>query len=110
MINIPAVLLTLCLIFLLLTASHDLPLFGSADTPANNELAAYYIDNAVRDTGAVNIVAAVILDYRAFDTLVESTVLFTAAMAVMAVLKKGKKTKHRKTTAKASPPQQFKEP
>jgi multicomponent Na+:H+ antiporter subunit B len=102
--NIPAVLLTVCLIALLLTASGDLPVFGSADTPANNDLAAYYTQNAVRDTGAVNIVTAVILDYRAFDTLVESTVLFTAVMAVMAVLKKGRGGKPRKNRPKTAPP------
>jgi len=34
----------------------------------------------------VNAVAAVILDYRAYDTLGEITVLFTAIAATMAVI------------------------
>lgn len=34
------------------------------------------------ETGAVNTVAGMILDYRAFDTLGESFVLFTAVCAV----------------------------
>lgn len=41
----------------------------------------------MQETGAVNIVTGMILDYRAFDTLGESTVLFTAAMVVLFLLR-----------------------
>ena len=41
-----------------------------------------------QETGAANLVASVILDYRAFDTLGEATVLFTAVMGVLAVVRK----------------------
>ena len=41
----------------------------------------------MEETGAVNIVAGMILDYRAFDTLGESNVLFTAVCAVMLLLR-----------------------
>ena len=40
----------------------------------------------MEETGAVNVVAGVILDYRAFDTLGESHVLYTAATAVFILL------------------------
>jgi len=46
-----------------------------------------YVENGLQDTGATNVVASVILDYRAYDTLGEATVLFTAVMGVMAVLR-----------------------
>ena len=46
-----------------------------------------YIEDGIEDTGAVNIVAGMILDYRAFDTLGESHVLFIAAVCVMILLK-----------------------
>jgi multisubunit Na+/H+ antiporter MnhB subunit len=46
-----------------------------------------YVENGLADTGAANLVASVILDYRAYDTLGEATVLFTAVMGVMAVLR-----------------------
>lgn len=39
-------------------------------------------------TGAMNLVAAVILDFRAYDTLGEATVLFTAVAGIIAVLRK----------------------
>lgn len=46
-----------------------------------------YVQSGLGDTGASNLVASVILDYRAYDTLGEATVLFTAVMGVMAVLR-----------------------
>ena len=41
----------------------------------------------LEETGAVNIVSGMILDYRAFDTLGESHVLFTALICVMILLR-----------------------
>ena len=71
--------------FLLMVVA-SLPEFGSPDVPAVNEVTKRYIENGLEETGAVNIVAGMILDYRAFDTLGESHVLFTAVCAVMILL------------------------
>ena len=60
---------------------------GSPDHPINHEVSARYIEKGLQETGAVNIVTGMILDYRAFDTLGESTVLFTAAMVVLFLLR-----------------------
>jgi len=46
-----------------------------------------YINEGLRQTGAANIVAAIILDYRGYDTLGEVTVLFTAVIGALAVLR-----------------------
>ncbi|MBD3277891.1 MAG: DUF4040 domain-containing protein [Candidatus Aegiribacteria sp.] len=52
----------------------------------------FYPMNALSGTGANNVVASVILDYRAYDTLGEATVLFTAVIGVLTVMRaKGKK-------------------
>jgi len=51
------------------------------------ELFGKYIEGTVRDTGAVNAITAVIMDYRAFDTLGEVTVLFVAIAAALATLR-----------------------
>ena len=51
-------------------------------------MADYYINYGANATGAVNLVAAVILDFRGYDTLGEATVLFTSAAGVVAVLRK----------------------
>jgi multicomponent Na+:H+ antiporter subunit B len=69
----------------------DLPEFGEKDNPSNNEVYDYYVENTMNDTGATNIVTGIILDYRAFDTFVEASVLFTAAITVLIVLKKDDK-------------------
>lgn len=51
------------------------------------ETASHYIKNGVQETGAVNLVAAIILDYRAYDTLGEVTVLFTAILGSLTILR-----------------------
>jgi multisubunit Na+/H+ antiporter MnhB subunit len=73
------------IITLLFTVSH-LPTFGSPDSPTNNEVSQKYLEDGVADTGATNIVAAMILDYRAFDTLGESHVLFASLGTVLILL------------------------
>lgn len=78
----------------LYTVSY-LPAFGDAANPDNNEVAARYIENGLQETGAVNIVTGMILDYRAFDTLGESHVLFVAASVVMILLRLDKNEKNK---------------
>lgn len=81
------VLICVTMIALLMYTVTTLPSFGSPDHPINNEVSARYIEKGLQETGAVNIVTGMILDYRAFDTLGESTVLFTAAMVVLFLLR-----------------------
>ncbi|MBR0082266.1 MAG: hypothetical protein IJP98_05970 [Clostridia bacterium] len=83
-----AALLGLMTVVFLLVAVFDLPPFGAAGTPTDNEVALRYVRDGMTETGAVNLVAGVILDYRAFDTLGESHVLFTALVAVLILLLK----------------------
>lgn len=47
----------------------------------------YFLEHAASDTGAANIVSSVILDYRAYDTLGEVTVLLTAILGALTVLR-----------------------
>jgi multicomponent Na+:H+ antiporter subunit B len=46
-----------------------------------------YIDKGLQDTGAANIVTSIYLDYRAYDTLGEATVLFTAVIGATVILR-----------------------
>lgn len=75
-----------CLVALVMLAA-ELPTYGSADNPANNEVVARYIELGVEETGAINVVTEILIDYRAYDTLIETTVLFTALIAVLLTLK-----------------------
>lgn len=86
-----SVLFCVFLVAMLLVAVSYLPTFGEADNPVNNEVAARYIEKGLQETGAVNIVTGMILDYRAFDTLGESHVLFIATCTVLILLRVDKK-------------------
>jgi len=67
-------------------ALASIPPFGM---PSLRMAEAYLSPNSLlQPTGAANLVAAVILDFRGYDTLGEATVLFTAVMGVLAVLRK----------------------
>ena len=85
--RIAAVLVCAGIISLLLVTAAKLPPFGDPANPVNNEVSQRYIEKGMQETGAVNIVAGMILDYRAFDTLGESNVLFIAACAVLILLR-----------------------
>lgn len=83
-------LMTFAIIGTMLWNIHYLPNFAEADQPMNNEVSERYIEKGMEETGAVNAVTAMILDYRAFDTFGESCVLYIAAVVVMAALKQQK--------------------
>ncbi|MBS7527777.1 MAG: hypothetical protein PWP51_1147 [Clostridiales bacterium] len=85
---IVATLLTVCFIGFLLLAVVEMPAVGADSLPMHNEVMDKYVDDAIEDTGAINIVAAIILDYRAFDTFVEASVIFTALVCILIVLKR----------------------
>ena len=82
-----SILFCIFLVVMLLAAVSDLPAFGRGENPVNNEVAQRYIEEGLEETGAVNIVTGMILDYRAFDTFGESCVLFIASCCVLVLLR-----------------------
>ncbi|MDR0512329.1 MAG: hypothetical protein LBG93_04420, partial [Treponema sp.] len=68
------------------TVSH-LPPFGHPDNPTNNEVPRKFLEDGVHDTGALNAVASMLFEYRAFDTLGEAAVLIAAVCAVLILLR-----------------------
>lgn len=75
----------------ILLAVAELPPYGMANNPIHNEVSQRYIHNSLDDTGVLNMVTGIVLDYRAYDTMFETIVLFTAALAVVITLKPFKK-------------------
>jgi multicomponent Na+:H+ antiporter subunit B len=75
------------LITVLLITVADLPRYGFIYEPST-EVTERYVTKGLEETGAVNIVAGIILDYRAFDTLGESFVLFCALNSVLILLRR----------------------
>ena len=85
-----AVIICVCIVLVLMYTVFHLPLFGAENTPASNEVVERYIEKGVAETGAVNFVTGMILDYRAFDTFGESSVLFLAVTCVLILLLRDK--------------------
>ncbi len=88
--NVASTLICLSVILVLLITVSYLPPFGDPSNPVNNEVSQRYIEQGLEESGAVNIVAGIILDYRAFDTFGESAVLFVAFVSVMMLMQTSK--------------------
>ena len=84
------ILICSAIITVLIYTVSFLPRFGDPNNPVNDEVSERYIESGLEETGAVNIVTGMILDYRAFDTFGESCVLFIAVCAVMIMLRSDK--------------------
>lgn len=67
-------------------AMADLPDFGDPASPASTHVSPRYIEDAARETGAVNMVTAVLADYRGYDTLGETAVIFAAGLGCLVIL------------------------
>jgi multisubunit Na+/H+ antiporter MnhB subunit len=72
------------LLFFSHMALKEIPAFGSSLM----EVAKKYLEEGSRQTGAVNLVSSIILDYRGYDTLGEATILFTSVVGIMAILRR----------------------
>ena len=85
-----AVVSCVLLIGMLLFTISYLPRYG-VENPESTAVVRRYVESGLQETGAVNIISGIILDYRAFDTLGESHVLFTALMCVTVLLRRDRK-------------------
>jgi len=65
---------------------------------ADENVPSHYIADTKDETGATNVVTAIVVEYRGFDTLGEVTVLFTAATGVAFLLRKMKVRSGKKKT------------
>jgi len=65
-----------------------LPAFSDPNAPIHTHVAPRYLNDALRETGVPNVVTAVLASYRGYDTLGETTVVFTAGAGVVALLRR----------------------
>lgn len=76
-------------LIILVTLILLLPAFGlTFGDPSISSTDQYYIDHSQTETGANNVVTAIVFDYRGFDTLGEATVLFIAVLGVAMVFRR----------------------
>lgn len=91
-------MLLACFFGVLVFASLRLPPLGDVTSPMNREVSpagtpvagSYYIRRAHVDAATDNIVTVVLADYRGFDTLGETIVVFAAGVACLLILRRGK--------------------
>ena len=64
----------------------ELPEFGDPASPASTHVSPRFIEDAAAETGAANMVTAVLADYRGYDTLGEAAVIFAAGLGCLVIL------------------------
>lgn len=72
----------------LLYAVSGLPLFGASNAPSQTHVAPFYLKDTPTTMGVPNVVTVTLASYRGLDTLGETFVIFTAALAVFMLLGK----------------------
>jgi multicomponent Na+:H+ antiporter subunit B len=73
---------------LLLHGVRDFPAFGAPDSPANGgRVPVYYLQHSMQDARVPNVVTAILADYRSYDTMFETAVVFAAGIAIFAILR-----------------------
>jgi multicomponent Na+:H+ antiporter subunit B len=83
-------ILFITLFMVLAYSIMQMPTGANVFVPSYNEIARHYLENGATETNASNIIAAILADYRGFDTLNETIVLFTSVVAVGSVLRSTK--------------------
>lgn len=71
------------LLFFFVQATAELNVFGDHTL----RMAKAYVDQAAEKTGSINLVTGILFDFRGYDTLGEATILFTAALGVLTILR-----------------------
>ena len=72
---------------LLIYATADFPGWGDAASPASTHVSPRYIEKTMEETSVPNMVTAVLADYRGFDTMFETTVIFSAGVVCFILLR-----------------------
>jgi multicomponent Na+:H+ antiporter subunit B len=85
-----ALIIVLMTTAMLSYATLDMPGWGDPSSPASTHVSPEYIQEAYEKTATPNLVTAVLGDYRGYDTLGETTVIFTAGIVCMMLLRKEK--------------------
>ena len=87
--SVGAVLVVLVAAVALLYGARDMPRVGDPQAPAttNAKVAQHYIEESSKEVGPPNVVTSVLSDYRGYDTLGETVVIFTAGLCVVLLLR-----------------------
>lgn len=76
---------------LLVYGKLGLPEFSDANAPIHHHVVPRYLNDIKKEVDLPNVVTAVLASYRGYDTLGETTVVFTAGAGVIALLRRKRK-------------------
>jgi len=82
---------------ILIYGAQDLPNWGDPNSPASLHVSPRYIEKTMEETATPNMVTSVLADYRGYDTLGETTVIFTAGISCILILRERKRRKKKKS-------------
>ena len=89
--GVAAILISIFICGMLIYGTMDLPNYGDPNAPAQTHVAPRYIEKSHEEAGVINFVTAILASYRGYDTLGETTVIFTAGTSVILLLRRKKR-------------------
>jgi multicomponent Na+:H+ antiporter subunit B len=78
---------------ILLYGTQDMPNWGDPNSPAGMHVSPRYLERTLEETATPNAVTSVLADYRGYDTLGETTVIFTAGVSCILILRARRRQK-----------------
>lgn len=84
--KVATVLILVTMLVVPFIAFDVLPTIGDPNSAPNSHVTDYYIENTISECNSPNMVTSIIVDYRAFDTMFETTVMFLSGVAVILIL------------------------
>ena len=76
---------------ILLYGTQDMPDWADPSSPASIHVSPRYLEKTLEETATPNAVTSVLADYRGYDTLGETTVIFTAGVSCILILRRRRK-------------------
>jgi multicomponent Na+:H+ antiporter subunit B len=67
---------------------EDMPGWGDPNSAPSLHVSPRYIEKTIEETDTPDMVTSVLADYRGYDTLGETTVIFTAGVACLLLLRR----------------------
>ena len=89
--KVPAFIVIIIMGFLLVYSAEEFPKWADPNQPASLHISPRYIEKTVEETAVPNMVTSVLADYRGYDTMFETSVIFTAGITVMLLLRRPRK-------------------
>ena len=85
--KVPGIIVAVLAGALLLYTTIDFPDWADPSSPASTHLSPHFIEKTMEETSVPNIVTAILADYRGYDTMFETAVIFSAGIVCFILLR-----------------------